>query len=156
MLYRIIISIAVSILIAGAQVPDLLAQKFQADDVVGIWFRDQAHDTAKAKFEIYRAANGTYEGKLIWGGSSTFETKTDRKNPDPALRNRPLKNMLFLTNFTFDGDDEWSGGRIYSAEDGDTYKCKMELEDNKHTLKVRGYVGIPLLGKTERWHRVKQ
>jgi uncharacterized protein (DUF2147 family) len=133
----------------------LFAQKVQADDVVGIWFRDQAHDTAKAKFEIYRTSDGKYEGKLIWGGSPTFESQVDKKNPDVSKRTRPLKNMVFLTDFIFDGDDEWTGGRIYNAEDGDLYKCKMELEDNKQTLKVRGYVGIPLLGKTERWHRLK-
>ncbi len=133
----------------------IFAQKIQADDVVGIWLRDQAHDTSKAKIEIYRTAGGKYEGKLIWGGAATFETGVDKKNPDPSKRTRPLKNMIFLTVFTFDGDDEWTGGRIYSAEEGDTYKCKMELEDNKQTLKVRGYVGIPMLGKTERWRRIK-
>lgn len=154
-MYKIVVLFAVSIMLGSSTVADIYAQKFQGNDIVGIWFRDQVHDTSKAKFEIYRASNGTYEGKLIWSANPTFETGLDQRNPDAGLRIRPVKNLLCLTGFMFDGDDEWSGGRIYSAEEGATYKCKIELEENKQVLKVRGYIGVPLLGRTERWRRVK-
>jgi uncharacterized protein (DUF2147 family) len=57
-----------------------------------------------------------------------------------------------LTAFKFDGDDEWIGGDIYAPESGKTYSSYMYLKDI-NTLKVRGYVGISLFGRTETWTR---
>ena len=50
---------------------------------------------------------------------------------------------------------EWSGGRILDPEDGNTYKCKIALNKDG-TLKLRGYIGIPALGRTQTWHRVAE
>jgi uncharacterized protein (DUF2147 family) len=57
-----------------------------------------------------------------------------------------------LKDFKFDGNDEWKGGDIYDPESGKTYRSYMYLKDS-NTLKVRGYVGISLLGRTETWTR---
>jgi uncharacterized protein (DUF2147 family) len=53
--------------------------------------------------------------------------------------------------FKFDGK-KWSDGKFYRSEDGKTYTCFMELE-SANRLKVRGYVGVSLLGRTEYWTR---
>jgi hypothetical protein len=45
----------------------------------------------------------------------------------------------------------WSQGKIYDPKNGKTYSCKMTLEGNE--LKVRGYVGFSLLGRTTVWTR---
>ena len=51
-------------------------------------------------------------------------------------------------------DDYWSYGRIVDPKDGDVYKCSVWLEgDDK--LKVRGYIGISLIGRNQIWHRVQ-
>ena len=52
------------------------------------------------------------------------------------------------------GYSSWSGGRIYNPEDGKTYKCKLTLQDDG-TLKVRGYVGMSIFGKTQIWRRLR-
>ena len=52
----------------------------------------------------------------------------------------------------YDGPGEWKGGDIYDPESGKTYSSYMFLKD-KNTLKVRGYVGISLFGRTEVWTR---
>lgn len=57
-----------------------------------------------------------------------------------------------LTAFKFNGDDEWKGSDIYDPESGKTYSSDMYLKD-KNTLKVRGYVGISMFGRTETWLR---
>ena len=59
-----------------------------------------------------------------------------------------------LTGFVADGPGKWSGGRIYNPEDGKTYKCKLTLQDDG-TLKVRGYVGLSIFGKTQIWRRLR-
>lgn len=57
-----------------------------------------------------------------------------------------------LTGFRFDGDDEWKDGDIYDPESGKTYSCYLSLKDN-NTLKVRGYIGVSLFGRSETWTR---
>ena len=58
--------------------------------------------------------------------------------------------MRVLRGFQYDGDGKWSGGTIYDPNDGRTYKSKMELRDAS-TLRVRGYVGAPIFGRTSIW-----
>ncbi len=88
-------------------------------------------------------------------GSATGDSgraDRDEKNPDPALRNRPLTGLNIFSGFRYDGDDTWSGGRIYDPNSGNTYRCKIQLLDS-NTLKVRGFIGVSLFGRTEIWKR---
>jgi uncharacterized protein (DUF2147 family) len=62
---------------------------------------------------------------------------TDLNNPDPALRNRPIAGLVFLTGFRPD-DDRWRG-RIYDPESGRSYRS--ELIRAGSTLKVKGCIG---------------
>ena len=55
-----------------------------------------------------------------------------------------------LKNFTFDGKDEWSGGTIYDPKNGKTYKCYIQFAA-ANKLKIRGYVGVSLLGRNTFW-----
>jgi len=77
----------------------------------------------------------------------------DTQNPDPALRSRPLIGLELFQGFSWDGDGRWSGGTIYDPDSGKTYRCIITWVD-ENTLKVRGYVGVPMLGRTETWTRV--
>jgi uncharacterized protein (DUF2147 family) len=77
----------------------------------------------------------------------------DEKNPDPALRNRPLTGLELFAGFSYDGDGRWSGGTIYDPNSGKTYRCIVTWVDGDE-LKVRGYIGVPMLGRTETWTRV--
>jgi len=38
-------------------------------------------------------------------------------------------------------------------ENGKDYKCRITIADDG-TLKVRGYIGLPALGRTQTWHPV--
>ena len=76
----------------------------------------------------------------------------DELNPDPALRNRPLKGITIMSGFRYDGDGRWVGGRIYDPNSGKTYKATIRQID-ANTLKLRGYIGISLFGRTDTWTR---
>lgn len=78
----------------------------------------------------------------------------DEHNPSARLRERAVEGLRILSDLQL-GDDRrtWKGGNIYDPGSGRTYSCTLEMVD-KDTLEIRGYVGIPLLGRTTAWHRV--
>lgn len=122
----------------------LTAPQEEADDVLGIYWSP----AKTGKIEIYKRGN-KYYGKAISGN----EARLDTKNPDPNLRSRKVVGMEFLKDFVFDGDDEWEDGTVYDPDSGKTYSCKMWLE--KGDLMVKGYIGVSLLGRTEKFERVR-
>lgn len=140
MIMMMVLCVAVS---AGA-----MAQN--ADAIVGKWLNPSGED----QIFIYKKGD-KYFGKLGWikVPDKNGKPKVDENNPDPALRTRPVLNLELLKDFTFNGST-WEDGTIYDPKSGKTYSCKMTLKDN-NTLKLRGYVGISLLGRTEVWTRVK-
>jgi len=122
-----------------------------ADAIMGTWVNPNGQD----HILIYKRGN-KYFGKLDWikfPNDETGKPKTDKENPDPALKSRPDLGLELLKNFVFDGDNVWDDGTIYDPKSGKTYSCKMTLDGT--SLRIRGYVGISLFGRTEVWTRLK-
>ncbi len=123
-----------------------------ADAILGKWI----NPSGEGQIQIYKKGN-LYFGKLAWikepEDPATGKPKVDVNNPDKSLQSRPILGLELLKNFKFDGDDVYEGGTIYDPKSGKTYSCKMTLSGNK--LKIRGFIGISLLGRSEVWTRVK-
>ena len=83
---------------------------------------------------------------------SPSEREFDDRNPDPALRNRPLDGLAIMTGFEYAGDGRWKNGTVYDPNSGKTYRCSITLIDD-NTLNLRGYIGISLFGRSETWTR---
>jgi uncharacterized protein (DUF2147 family) len=122
--------------------------KVSKEDILGIWWSPKKD----GRIEVYEE-NGKYHGKLIWT-LPEFEGNKDIKNPDEKKRERPVLGIKLLENFKYD-DGEWVDGTIYDPDNGKTYSCYMELK-SKNKLKVRGYIGISLLGRTEIFTRFEE
>jgi len=125
------------------------AQK--ADAILGSWANSNGQD----HILIYKRGDKFF-GKLDWikfPNDENGKPKTDKNNPDPALRSRPDLGLELLKGFTFDGDNVYSGGTVYDPKNGKTYNCKMTLEGDK--LIIRGFIGISLFGRSVTWTRVK-
>lgn len=142
--------ITVSFIFIASLLSFRVSSQNKADDIVGVWMTGGKEP---AKIQIYKSGE-KYYGKITWLKNPTENGKerTDGNNPDEAKRNNPIIGLGMLTDFKFDGDDEWKGGDIYDPESGKTYSSYMYLKD-KNTLRVRGYVGISLFGRTESWTR---
>ncbi|MEI7500607.1 MAG: DUF2147 domain-containing protein [Bacteroidota bacterium] len=125
------------------------AQSHKGDDILGTWLNQEA----TGKITLYKE-NGKYFGKLVWLrtplDSITGLPRTDKENPDAKLKSTPLIGLVNMKNFNFDGKDEWSGGTIYDPKNGKTYKCYVKFE-SPTKLKIRGYIGISLLGRNSYW-----
>jgi uncharacterized protein (DUF2147 family) len=127
------------------------------DAILGRWLNQEG----LAVIEISRAGD-TYEGRIVWLKEGTYppddprgmggRERVDRDNSDPALRSRRLLGLLIMRGFRFDGGRSWSGGRLYDPQSGKEYRGKMTLA-SPDTLSLRGYVGIPLFGRTATWTR---
>ncbi len=91
-------------------------------------------------------------GTLVWGRKDQYpdgQTK-DVRNPDPKLRGRELCGAEVVWGLEWEGDGTWSGGRVYDPHSGKTYGARLEILGPER-LKVRGYIGIPWIGKTQNW-----
>ena len=114
-----------------------------ADAIVGVWL-NQAKD---GYVQVY-ADNGEYFG-LIAGAP---EDSARRDESKPGEKN--LLGMRILKNFSYDGDGLWQGGTVFDPDNEKTYSSKMWLVD-ENTLKLRGFIGISLLGRTVVWTRIR-
>ena len=127
------------------------AQKHKADDIVGNWLTEER----TAKIQIYKEGN-KYSGKIVWLKEpidpATGKPKLDKLNPDAKLTTVPLLGLCIMKNVVFDGDDEWNDGTIYDTKNGKTYHCYLKFE-SPLILKLRGYIGFSLLGRTSHWYK---
>ena len=85
--------------------------------------------------------------------SSKAPSHIDSENPSPALRKRPICGLQIGRNFRLTAPDHAEGGRLYDPESGNTYSGSMTSEGD--LLKLRGYIGIALFGRTETWTRAQ-
>ena len=76
----------------------------------------------------------------------TGKPKLDKINEDENLRSRPILGMQFLDGLKKKSKNKWDGGTVYNGRDGKTYTALMKLKNGR--LEVRGYVGMPMLGKS--------
>ena len=62
-----------------------------------------------------------------------------------------MLNLVFLRGFKKDSDEnKWSGGTIYDAKNGKTYQAWIKMSDEKK-MKLRGFIGISLFGRSDEW-----
>lgn len=67
-------------------------------------------------------------------------------------KDKPIMGLIFIKGLTKDGA-EYNGGKILDPKNGKLYKCYINLIGNDK-LKVRGYIGISLFGRTQYWKRI--
>ena len=123
-----------------------------ADAIVGTWLT--AGDD-NAKIEIFES-NSKYYGKIVWLKNPIRDgiKALDVNNPDESKRKNPILGLQIISGFEYNAEDNiWEEGKIYDPQSGKTYSCNIRKEGNK--LKVRGYIGFSLLGRTEIWTKVE-
>ncbi len=118
---------------------------------LGIWQTiDDESGEPKSQVEIYQKNDLIY-GKVV---KLLPAATTDKCNNCPGdKKDQSLIGMDILWELRPYGD-YWSYGRIVDPKDGDVYKCSIWL-DGTDKLKVRGYLGLSMIGRTQIWHRVK-
>ena len=142
------VSFGVSILFSNSLYADQHTNKIEP---YGLWLTKNERSAVKT-FPC-PDNDKTLCGSIAWiieGGM-----KYDSKNPDESLRTKPMCGLQILSAFSQNKKEpkKWDDGKIYKADDGDLYSANLQVID-ENRLRVHGYVGIPLFGKTQVWTRV--
>ncbi|MGB3775321.1 MAG: DUF2147 domain-containing protein [Leeuwenhoekiella sp.] len=128
------------------------AFNLMAQDVTGKWKTiDDETGEAKSIVDIYKEDGKVY-GKIVEliNPKKKNATCTECTGKD---KDKPLNGLMIIRGLEKDGD-EYSDGKILDPISGKLYKCYIALEDADR-LKVRGYIGFSLLGRTQYWSRVE-
>lgn len=121
-----------------------LAAQQPADAILGTYM------TEGGKAKIVVSKQGTrYIGTLVWTRRGDV---LDSKNPDKAEAEKKLVGKVILRDLKHDEDADYKGGKIYDPESGKTYSCKATRQADGN-LKVRGFIGASLFGRTTLWTR---
>lgn len=123
------------------------------DTPVGTWTQvDDATGKPKSIIEITEQADGTLQGvvKQVLFSSQGTHPICDKCEGD--RHDKPIDGMVIMWGVKKDGD-VWDGGQILDPAKGKTYKVKLSLKENGQKLDVRGYIGMPMLGRTQTWIR---
>ena len=126
-------------------------------DIRGLWIDHR--DPQKRKVAVWiEECDGLLCGHIYWLRKplANGRPKRDHRNPDARLRDRPLCGLRILSGFKRAGDGgTWSAGQIYNPGDGRTFSSTMTLEGDGG-LRISGYFGVSLLGKTVQWIRPQE
>ncbi len=120
---------------------------------LGRWYAEGG----AAQVEL-RACGAALCGDVVWLRSPFDEhgcPLRDQWNPDATLRGRPIEGLEIVRGLVpLPGrEGEWVDGSIYDPTSGRTYRATLALDGEDRAF-LRGYVGIPLLGRTTTWLRV--
>ncbi len=128
-----------------------------SDAILGTWDNEEKD----AKIDIIRCGD-KFCGMIVWLKNPNYPPgskdgapgtpRLDNNNPDENLRKNQILGLEIVRDFAYVGNNTWSGGRVYDPKSGKTYRGKMTLADPDR-LELRGYVGIPLFGRSTTWTR---
>lgn len=120
---------------------------------VGLWKNiDDVSGKPKALIRISEE-KGELRGQI----EKLFPAPGEDPNPkctacSGAKKDQPVIGMVFMSGLKKNGD-EYTDGEILDPDNGKVYRSKMSLADGGKKLKVRGYVGVPMFGRSQVWVR---
>jgi len=123
---------------------------------VGVWKTiDDKTKTERAQIRITEAG-GVYSGKIekLLAADAKQDAVCDQCSDD--RKDKPMVGLEIIRGVKrADADNTWDGGTILDAAEGKVYKVRMQTADGGKKLEVRGFVGMPMLGRTQTWIRVE-
>ena len=142
--------LSLSAVVIGLIAPQSAAGQSQAASPVGLWRTfDDATQQPKALVRIVEQGGvlaGRIEKLLAYKPDVLCEQCTDER------RGKPVQGMTILSGLKPEGG-EWTGGEVLDPVTGKVYRARIKLADAGRKLEMRGYVGVPTLGRTQVWLR---
>lgn len=130
---------------------------FAADDIAGTWRTiDDKTGFSKALIEIKKSDNGVYQGKIIKIlPRPGYTPKTHCQDCPAPYKGAPILGLTVLDGMKQKNATEYEGGTILDPLSGKIYKSKIKVSNNGKRLRMRGYVGVEVFGRSQTWIRDK-
>jgi uncharacterized protein (DUF2147 family) len=146
-------TLALSFLMAAAAVSALA----QSATPAGLWKTIDDNTNKEKSLVRIVETNGVYSARV--------EKIVDPDSPKDAVcdkcsderKDKPVVGMTIMRNVKPSADDKavFEGGDILDPNNGKVYSVRLKPADNGAKLDVRGYIGAPLLGRTQTWIRAE-
>ncbi|MDF2867087.1 MAG: hypothetical protein K0S11_557 [Gammaproteobacteria bacterium] len=123
----------------------------------GYWQQiNEKTNQPQSVLQIWQEKDGNLSGKIIglYPVTGRELQKYCTKCTDDR-RDQPIIGMTIINNMQPSTELMWTSGEILDPKAGSIYRCKITLSEDNKTLNVRGYVGIPLLGRSQTWIRLE-
>lgn len=145
--FAVAASLAIAAVLGAGTAP---ARAQGAASPVGLW--KSIDDETKQPKSLIRIveAGGILSGKVEKILTEKADAKCDKCTDE--RKDKPVQGMTIITGMKKEGD-AWGGGEILDPNNGKVYRSQMTLVEGGKKLEVRGYIGIPLLGRTQTWVR---
>lgn len=141
---------SLALLLAATMAGIAQAHAASAEVPEGVWLVD-----GEAAVQLFDC-NSLLCGRILWlqaPRDSQGQFKRDKRNPDPALRQRQLCGLTVIRDLRSSSPNHWDDGWFYYPDSGRTYNIKMELT-SAGALVARFYLGTSLIGETKTLRRV--
>lgn len=132
----------------------VMAMAQTAGSLVGKWKTIDDETNAPRSIVEITEVNDELQGRIL-----QIFYRPDEK-PDPVCeacegerKDKPVIGMTFLWGLKPDGANEWASGSVLDPKNGKTYNAKATLTEAGQKLRLRGFIGTPLLGRTQIWLR---
>ena len=129
----------------------LISFSTKGQSVLGKWHSiDPDTGDKESVIEVYKKGEKIY-GKIVQILKEEDRDKTCIECTGKD-KDQPIQGLVIVRGLSKEGD-EWTNGKILDPKNGKLYKCYIALEE-ENKLKLRGYIGFSLIGRTEYWYRV--
>lgn len=128
-----------------------------AQDISGIWQQiDDQSGEAKAQISFKKDSVGRYTGTIIKITPRPGYTPKELCVNCPApYTNKPVLGLNIITGLKHIKDKDYDQGKILDPLTGKMYNLKAKLNQNGKILRLRGYLGTAVLGRSQTWIRVE-
>ncbi|MBC7995528.1 MAG: DUF2147 domain-containing protein [Rhizobacter sp.] len=124
---------------------------------VGVW--KTIDDSTKKETSQVRIvdAGGVFSGRIekLLAPDAKQDAVCDECTDD--RKGKPIVGMNIIRGIKKNAETEglWDGGTILDPGNGKTYKLRLKPSEDGKKLEVRGYIGAPMFGRSQTWHRAE-
>ena len=123
---------------------------------VGLWKTIDDNTGRERSLVRIAEAGGVLTGKIERGLLGAVEASEVCAACTDDRKSQPLIGMEIIRGAKrVDGQPQWEGGQILDPDNGKVYRLRLTPLDGGKKLEVRGYIGMPMLGRTQTWIRVE-
>lgn len=127
-----------------------LPMVYAQQSLEGSWTTVDDETGEKRAILLFVVKNGTLSATIEHIYAQSGDTGICDVCPG-RFKDKPIKGLEVIWGLKENSAGVWDGGQILDAHMGKIYRVRVSMDGDK--LLVRGYIGIPMIGRTQIWER---